>query len=478
MTGTVGYADPDAAAPTLASFGVPVLEDARDQLVARVRLAVVLPFAISAAAHALLFISYWLPETDAFPAHDWWLTQLAPLASEALTSAGQAQVEAQRQQIGIGGELLLLCSVALLLLARHPRRLGQAAVLLPAGVGVGVGLLLVVALLAGGQADDSGVGLLLVGVWVGAAGYAGVYSLLLELGGSRRRRWSNGVPLLVAYAVVAPAPTALGRALFGPELRASAAALQGNTVTLRLAALNPGPTVLLYLAGLGVGVVLWAAYQCWPLRRDAAMPARIGVLVLALVATGALGGAAAQVARQRAVQLAQDSPAATTRYGCGSALLDPPATSKRAPAPPGPARTLVLTGLTCRTVTAFSGYRQLATATLPEPVTPVTVRRPDGRRVGGRVVSAQYGNVLVLAATSRLDTAADRIYGVGVADAALRWRFSCDGLPRLRLRFAAVPAGDDPARGHVTEGERGAQVVAVCDGRTVRLDPASGATVR
>ena len=477
MTGTVGYADPDAAAPTLASFGVPVLEDAREQLVARVRLAVVLPFAISAAAHALLFISYWLPETDAFPAHDWWLTQLAPLASEALTSAGQAQVEAQTQQVGIGGELLLLCSVALLLLARHPRRLGQAAVLLPAGLGVLVGLVVVVALLTGGQAGASGVGLLLVGVWVGAAGYAAVYGLLLELGGSRRRRWSNGVPLLVAYAVVAPAPTALGRALFGSELRASAASLQGNTVALRLAALSPGPTVLLYLAGLGVGVAVWAAYQCWPLRRDAAMPGRVGVLVLALVATGALGGAAAGVARQRAAQLAQDSPAATTRFGCGSALLGPAAAGREEPARE-PARTLVLTGLTCRTVTTFSGFRQVATGTLPEPLTPVTVRTPAGRRVSGRVVSAQYGDVLVVAGTSRLDTAADRLYGVGVADAALRWQFTCDGLPRLRLRFARVPGGDDPDRGHLTKGERRPQVVAVCAGRTSRLDPATGAPVR
>jgi len=470
VTGTVGYADPEAVAPSLASFGVPVLPEAREQLLTRVRTAVVLPLLVSLVVHLVFFVSYWLPETDAFPAHDWWLTQLSPLASEAVTSAGRAQVEVQADQLGMGGELLLLCAVALLVLARHPRRLGQRAVVVPAALGTVVGLAVVAAVLVGPQPAEKALGVLLVGVWVGAAAYAGVYSLLLDLDPSRRRRWRNGVPVLAAYVIVAPVPTAVGRALFGHELREAAAALRGNTEVLRLAALNPGPTLLLYLSGVLVGVSVWLAYQCWPLRRDTTMLTRVGLLVLALMTTAAVGSAAAGAAQRRAEQLRVESPARTVRFGCGSAQLE---TGERVGEP---ARTLVITGLTCRSVTTFEGYEQRSTQTLPDSISPVTVRTPEGRRLTGRVVSAQYGDVLVLAATSRLDTGADQVLALRVEDASVLWHFSCATSDRLRLRFARVPGGDDPGRGHLTEGERRPWVVARCGDRTLRLDPATGVT--
>ena len=477
MTGTISYADPEAAAPTLASFGVPVLPDAREQLLTRVRVAVVLPLLVSLGVHLVFFISFWIPETNAFPAHDWWLTQLSPLASEAVTSAGRTQVDVQQDQLGIGGELLLLCAVALLLLARHPRRFGQRAVLVPAALGTVVGLAVLAGVLLGARPREQALGVVLVAVWVGAAAYAGTYSLLLDLDPSRRRRWSNGIPMLAAYAVVAPAPTAVGRALFGQDLRDVAATLQANTVALRLSALNPGPTLLLYLAGVLVGVSVWLAYQCWPLRRDTTMLARVGLLALALVATGGVGSAAAGVAQRRAEQLRVESPAEAVRFSCGSALLGT-GPQESEPRVGDPAHTLVITGLTCRGVTTFEGYRQVSTRSLPDSVSPVTVRTPGGDRLTGRVVGAQYGDVLVLAATSRLDTGADRLFALRVEDGALIWRFSCDTSTRLRLRFARVPGGEDPRRGHLTEGERRPQVVARCGDQILRLDPATGRAAR
>lgn len=500
MTGTIGYADPEAAAPTLASFGVPVLPDAREQLLTRVRLAAALPLLVSLAVHLVFFVSFWIPETDAFPAHDWWLTQLSPLASAAVTSAGRAPVDVQQDQLGIGAELLLLCAAALLVLARHPRRFGQRAVLAPAALGTVVGLAVVVAVLLGARPGEQALGVVLVAVWIGAAGYAGIYSLLLDLDLSRRRRWRNGVPMLAAYAVVAPAPTAVGRALFGLDLRDVAATLQANTVALRLSALNPAPTLLLYLAGILVGVSVWLAYQCWPLRRDTTMLTRVALLVLALIATAGVGNAAAEVAQRRAEQLRTESPAQAIRFSCGSAELatgqrgepqgggpqrsEPPGSGQRSGPPGGgqrtggPARTLVITGLTCRGATTFEGYRQLSTQSLPDSVSPVTVRTPDGHRLTGRVVSAQYGDVVVFAATSRLDTGADRLFALRVEDGAVLWQFSCGTATRLRLRFARVPGGDDPRRGYLTEGERRPQVVTRCGDRTLRLDPATGLTAR
>ena len=65
---------------------------------------------------------------------------------------------------------------------------------------------------------------------------------------------STAKPLLAAYAIVGPAPTAVGRWLFAPELRDAAYALQENTEALRLAALWTASSALLYLCGLLIGV--------------------------------------------------------------------------------------------------------------------------------------------------------------------------------------------------------------------------------
>jgi len=469
---TIGYADAAAPAPTLATVGVPDRPDDRSRFVNRVRVVGALPAAICLGAHWLFLVAYWIPETSAFPAHDWWLGQLSPLVAEAVTSAGNPQVGAQAAQLGIGGELLLVASLVLLVLVRHPRLLGHGAALLPAGAGTLVAVVVVLALLAGGQPTGSGLAILLLALWVWAAGYAALCGLLVDVESRRRRRWRDGLVWLTVYAVVAPAPTAIGRALFGPELRDAAATLQGNTVALRLAGLTNGGNLLLYLSGVLLGVVVWAGYQCWPPRRDAATGLRVLVAVAALLSTAAVGGVATAESRRRADQLRFESPAASIRLGCGSARLERPR-----PTPTTvPTRTLVITGLTCTTVTTFDGYRQLATRSLPFSLAPITVRSPDGRRLSGRVVSAQYGDTLVVAGTGRLDTAADQLLALRVGDASTRWAYSCADRRALRLSFAGVPSGPEPARGRLSGSEQQAEVRAVCGGRTLRFDPATGRT--
>ncbi|MFL6025926.1 MAG: hypothetical protein ACJ72K_03270 [Friedmanniella sp.] len=466
---TIGYADPQAPAPSLGTVGVPERADERARLVSRVRVAAGVPAVISLGAHWLFLVAYWIPETSAFPAHEWWLGQLSPLVAEAVTSAGNAQVAAQTGQIGLGGELLLVASLALLLLVRHPGLLGHGAALIPAAAGTLVATVEVLALLVGGRPSRSGVAIVLLAVWVWAAVYAALESLLVDVEVRIGRRWRDGLPWLAAYVVIAPAPTAVGRALFGPELRDAAESLRNNTVALRLAGLTSGANVLLYLSGVLLGIAVWAVYQCWPPRRDGATAARVLVAVVALLGTAAVGGVATAEARQRAEQIRYASPAADGHFGCGAAEL-----SRAGDSATEPVRTLAITGLTCKNLTTFEGYRQLTSQTLPFSLAPVTAHGVDGRRLTGRVISAQYGDALVLAGTSRLDTGADRLLAVRVSDGARLWSFSCSDRRSLRLRFAGVPAGDDPARGHLTAPGETAEVVTVCGERTQHFDPASG----
>jgi hypothetical protein len=42
------------------------------------------------------------------------------------------------------------------------------------------------------------------------------------------------------------------------------------------------------------------------------------------------------------------------------------------------------------------------------------------------------------------------------------------------VRFANVPAGDNPANGHITQGEVGPEVVASCNGQIVPINPMTG----
>ncbi|MCW2811480.1 MAG: hypothetical protein JWP61_1938 [Friedmanniella sp.] len=463
----IAYADPQAPAPAL---GLPTGEVATgSSLSARIRLAASVPLAVSLGAHLLFFITYWMPETRSIPAHDWWLTQLCVLVSPTLSSSGVAQVPAQAAGWGLPGALLLVCSVALFWMSRRPHWLGHVAMVLPAVVGLVTALVTVGTLLGQGQLRASAVGALLMGVWV----FAALYAVLLAFGGDPgpppTRTWRNGFVLLVAYAVVGVAPTAVGRSLFAPGLRDAAIEVAHNTVALRLSALWTGTTVLVYLCGLGVGVTVWLAFQCWPPRRELSYVGLCLVLIAVMVATASLGWPTSTAAARRATQLHYVSPTNEVGLSCGAwRLPDPGGAGLR------PTRTIVITGFSCQRATTFSGYRQVSTRVLTGPLSPVTAVAPDGTHLGGRMIAAQYGSVVVVAASDRIDTAATELIALRVIDGAEVWRFRCnDGKP-MALRFAGVPDGEDRKLGHITRGETGPAVVTVCSDRTTLFNPALG----
>ena len=138
-----------------------------------------------------------------------------------------------------------------------------------------------------------------------------------------------------------------------------------------------------------------------------------------------------------------------------------------------PAKTLVISGFTCRTVTTFAGYQQLSTRDLNVSLSPVIAFTPEGAKISGRIVAAEYGEVIVVAGSDRFDARANVLLGLGLTDSAELWRYPCGDGP-LAVRFANVPGGDNPADGHITQGEVAPEVVASCDGQIVRLNPMTG----
>jgi hypothetical protein len=462
------YANPLAARPDVGSLGPATPE--RAEVSRKIRQAATIPLVISLGAQWVFFIIYWIPEVSHFPAHDLWLTQLAPLASVALTSEGQPQVEAQNGQWGLPALVLLVCAFALFWLSRTRHWLGRTAMLAPAALGLVAALVIVIGLAVRGTLSSSMLGVLLLITWVFSAGYAALHGFLDNLGPLPPKTWHSGLPLLALYAIIAAAPTAVGRWLFAPELRDAAARLQENTVALRGAALWTSCTILLYLSGLLVGVAVWVAYQAWPPRRELAFIGRSLIVIGILIITAAVGWPATTQAAKRVTELTYASPADEVHFSCGSWILDQPTTVSQQKEP---AKTLVITGFTCRTVTAFSGYQQLSTHTLQVSLSPVIAHTPDGAKISGRIVAAQYGDVLVVAGSDHFDANANQLLGIGLTDSAELWPYSCeDGA--MGVRFANVPGGDNPAEGHITQGEAGPEVVVSCDGQILNINPTTG----
>jgi hypothetical protein len=464
----ITYTNPGAARPEVGSLGPSSAERAEDSR--KIRQAAVIPLVISLGAQWVFFIHYWIPETNAFPASELWLTQLSPLASAALTSEGQPQVEAQNGQWGLPALVLLVCAFALFWLSRTRHWLGRTAMLAPAALGLLAALVSVIGLAAKGELRSTMIGVLLLITWVWRAGYAALHGFLDNLAPLPRKTWHSGLPLLAAYAIILPAPIAVGRSLFAPELRDAAYTLQENTVALRLAALWTAASVLLYLCGVLLGVAAWVAYQAWPPRRDAGFIGRCLIVIGILIVTGAVGWPATSVAEKRATELAYESPADEVRFRCGTWILDQPTTGTQQKEP---AKTLVISGFTCRTVTTFAGYQQLSTRELDVSLSPVIAYTPEGARISGRFVAAEYGEAIVVAGNSRFDARANVLLGLGVTDSAELWRYVCGDGP-LGVRFANVPAGDNPASGHITQGEVGPEVVASCNGQIVPINPMTG----
>jgi hypothetical protein len=463
----ITYTNPGAARPEVGSHAPSSAERADESR--KIRQAAMIPLVISLGAQWVFFINYWIPEMSAFPANELWLTQLSPLASAALTSDGQPQVQAQNGQWGLPALVLLVCAFALFLLSRTRHWLGRTAMLAPAALGLLAALASVIGLAAKGELRTTMIGVLLLITWVWSAGYASLHGFLDNLAPLPHKSWHSGLPLLVAYAAVLPAPTAVGRWLFAPDLRHAAYALQDNTVALRLAALWTAASVLLYLCGLLLGVAVWVAYQAWPPRRDAGFIGRCLIVIGILIVTAAVGWPATRVAEQRVTELTYESPA-EVRSSCGTWILDQPTTGTPQTEP---AKTLVISGFTCRTVTTFAGYQQLSTRELDVSLSPVRAFTPEGAKISGRIVAAEYGEVIVVAGSNRFDGRANVLLGLGITDSAELWPYVCGDGP-MGLRFANVPGGDNPAMGHITQGEVAAEVVASCEGQIVRINPMTG----
>ncbi len=461
----VRYAVARPAAPTLEALG----SEDPDRL-RSARLAAAVPLALTLGVQAVFFLQYWLPETSHFPTRHWWLTQLAPLASPGLTSAGTRQVIAQDGSWGLAAVVLLAASWGVFGLCRSARLwLGPVLLAVPFGIGLVTAIIVVTVLAATGNLGRSALAVLVLIAWLVAAGYATIgkiFNAPLDLPVKRVR---DGLPLLVLYAAVGPVPTAVGRWLFGGDLRQVAANLQQNEVAFRLGALWTPSTLLFYLCGLAVGVAVWIAYHCWPVRQASIRP--VVALVVTVLLIGLLGWPTAISAGHRAETLAAVSPARNGHFACGAWMLQPPADQ-----PAGPEETAVISGFTCRTLTTYVGYRQMVSHTLPTGLDPVEARVPNGRTITTTPVAAQYGPVIVIAGTDRLSGEADQLFAVAVYEQKLLWSWRCgeDRSRPMELRFARVPGGDDPAAGHVTRGEKRATIVVRCEDRTVRFDPITG----
>jgi hypothetical protein len=456
----IAYANPKARPPGLGPLTPPEADRAA---ATKNRTWAIVPLAICLTTNIIFLMQYWIPETSHFPGSDWWMAQLGPLASPGLVTGGEPLVEPQRDYADPAAFLLLVASIVLVCLSRTRRWWGRIAMVLPAALGLLVALGMLVNLLSTGGNRTSALSVMLLVLWMIAAGYSANQGLQNRLGHPPPKTWRSGMPMLVAYAVVVPAPTATGRALFAPDLRDVALQLQGNTVGLRLSALWTASSAWLYLGGLLVGVTIWVMYRWWPLPGTQGTGLIIGIAVMLLV-TGAVGWTASELATRRVNQLRNDSPAAAASFACDAWVLT------GSPSPP--LQTLMVSGSGCRTLTRFEGYRQVATRDLPVSLSPVDAETPDRSKISGRIISAQYGQVIALAGSERLDRTADSVVGLRLVDLAQLWRLHC--VDALQVRFARVPGGDDPLRGYVSRDETGPTVVVACAGKTVKFDPAVG----
>jgi hypothetical protein len=423
------------------------------------------PALISVPVFWVFFVVYWVPEFTSFPGAHFALEQLSPLASKELSSRSEPLVGSQVGRLGLPAAYLLLVSLVLPALARSRWWLGRLALWPLTYLAVVAALVTLIGIVARGRVGPELVGAVLLVVWVVAAVATVWRSLWVDVD-LLPRRPAQVLWLLLVFALLTPAPIAVGRALFAPELRLAAQSVLGNDLTLRWAALLTPATALVYLCGVACGAVVWAVYVLLPPALGTRPWALVATLVLAIVGVFALAPVTTESAAQRATVIAERSPAAELSLTCGSWTQQPAV---------GPVATLVVNGLGCKKVSAFSGYREIASRPTGIAFAPVTARTLSDQRIPGKLAGAQYSDVVVLVATGRADHRAQSLVALRVADAGELWRFSCSGDNLLKVRFAGSSGGEEPEAGRSTlPGER-AGVVADCGGGLVRLDPRTGA---
>lgn len=425
---------------------------------------VYVPAVISVMAFWLFFTAHWVPEFQSFPGARFVLEQLAPLASKELTSGGQPLVASQAGHSGAAAAYLLFASLLFAPLARSRYWLARL-VLWPLTYAAAIAATVsVLGVVLRGRLGADLLGVLLLVVWVLAAGITTWRSLWVDIDDLPLRP-AGVVWLLGVFALVNPVPVALGRALFAPELRTAALEMVDNSLSLRWPVLLAPATAWVYLSGLLLGVLYWACYLLWPPRRTRKATLPVVALVGAVVGVLVIGPQAADSAARRLGVVRTQSPAADLSFTCGSWTQEP---SRQ------PVQTLVVAGLGCGRLVAFSGYREVASRDFAESLSRVDAETFAGEDIDGRVVGAQYGPVVSVAAVEPGRGRPTVLLGLRVSDAAELWRFRCPPRGTVKLRFAGVPTGDDAASGRQTlRGERPG-VLVDCGGRTVRLDPRTG----
>jgi len=433
------YANPAAAPPDLSAVPASPPEVGRRSGPG----VVAVPALISLSVQLVFFLAYWIPETSTFPQRTWWLTQLSPLASPVLTSAGHAQVPAQEVQSGVPGLLLLVFGVAVWLLSRTPHWVGRFATVVPVLGGLLVCVGTWVAYAVSAHARCPVVATALMVGWLAAAAYGSYRGLLSPPPERTAKTRRSGLAVLVAYALVGPLPTAVGRCLFGSELRDAAAGLQGNTTAGRLAGLATGATIGLYVCGVLVGVLVWLFYQCWPVRSWHPGRRRAVAMLVVIVLTGVASWPTMTAAARRTTTLMYASPAAEVKFGCGSRVLQTVANSTKT----RPTETMVVTGLGCRTVSFFTGYRQTASRTLAVGLSP-----------HGQLVSGQFGSTIVVTQSKRLDGRTTQLTALHTPDGAVQWEYRCPDGKRMSVEF----------------DEAGSSVLVECGDIGLTFDPRSG----
>ena len=466
MTTLVAYTSAQASPPLL---GSPWPGSEWAQIRHNVRRAAAIPLVISVGVQWVSLVAYGVPETRALPTGSWWLTQLSPLAIS--------------RAHWLGAVLLLLAAVALFALSRTRHWVGRTAMLVPAGLGAVTAALLVASLLVSGTAGGSVLGILLLLGWVVAAWYAALHALLIDLGGPPPRTRRTGALLLAGWVLLLPGPLALGRLLLARDLRGEAEVLSANTVALRLSALFCGSSVRLYLFGALLGVVVWLVYQCSPRAGISRSWRWYLALVVALVGLASFWWSSQSSAAHRVTQLRYGTPAAELHLTCGTWVYPPP------PGTPAetPTTTVMVSGVGCRTLSTFSGYRQIGTTVSPVTLSPVALRpAPQGSAVVGGsgapplrvpLAGARYGNALVLAASDRTDRVADQLVAVRLRGGGQPlWRFSCADKGEVRARFPGGLTEPDAAAPVPAEPDVATAVVLTCGSQRLRVNPVTGLT--
>lgn len=421
-----------------------------------------LPMLITVITNVAFFVAYWLPEFGR-GGDDPILGQLAPLASSSFATGGEIWYATQRGT----GTWLLIFGLAIAVLVRSRYWLARLLLFPISYFGAALALVMVVGLIVRGELVNSFLSVVLVVLWVVAAVVTAWRSLWQDLDELPRPRPSRLWPLVVS-CIIAIIPLAVGRSVFAPGLRDAAAALSVEGSAMRWAALFTTATPRLYLAGVAVLVAGWAFWRLLPSRRPPRPAATLVTFIVAvLLGMGVVGLSAAQLGAERTAQITTGDPSGEMLFTC---------TSWRQPGE-GPARTLVVHGPGCERLTAFTGFAVSSDRSLGFSVSPVKASLPGGPAIATTVIGTEYGGILVLAATDRVDDKADRVIALRMSDGSEVWNFPCAAAaeePGLQLRFAGAPAGEDPAAGRLTEHGEVPSVVVACGGVTETLDPRTG----